>query len=167
MTNMDELVTWLREQIAERRRRALATRFLPDDPAPAWTYDPHAHRVVIREPHGQQIGVASRRAGITPTAVHYEDLILKADGEHMELNDPMSAVDECDAHEALLDAHPLVGDTGDDMHDPKCGVCVAPGGIGCGEYPEDWKTQPWPCPTIKALAVAYRHRPGYREEWKP
>lgn len=29
------------------------------------------------------------------------------------------------------------------------------------------RARSWPCRTAQALAVAYQHRPGYREEWRP
>lgn len=27
--------------------------------------------------------------------------------------------------------------------------------------------EPWPCPTVRLLAVRHADRPGYREEWRP
>ena len=144
MSANDELVPWLREQIAEKRRRAMATSFLPDDPPPAWTYDEYDHRVVIQE-DGHQVGVASHRAGTTPSGTPYEDLVLNADGQHIELNDPQAAVAECDAHTAILDLHFVRSDDRD--------LCN-----------ED--SDPYPCGTVRALGLAHQHRADYREEWR-
>jgi hypothetical protein len=54
---------------------------------------------------------------------------------------------QCEAHTAILDLH-------SDQHD-----CI--GSLDSLEWP------PRPCPTLRALASAYQHRPGYREEWRP
>ncbi|NUR80783.1 MAG: hypothetical protein HOQ21_10105 [Dermatophilaceae bacterium] len=144
VSNADELVQWMRQQIAEKRRRAMATAFLPDDPAPAWTYDEYEHRVVIQA-DDHQVGVASHRSGTTPTGAPYDDLVLNADGSHMELNDPQAAVAECDAHTTILDLHPERSD-----------------GSGlCNECRD-----PYPCGTIRALGLAYQHRPGYLDAWR-
>lgn len=146
MTTVDELVTWLREQIAEKRRRALATAFLPDGPPPAWTYNRYEFGVTWRDDDGHRIGVASHRSGAVTGLGRYQEALLIADGEHIELNDPRSAVAECDAHTAILDLH-LLDSGGTEL----CNDC----------------RDPYPCGTVRALGLAYQHRPGYREEWRP
>lgn len=145
MTDMDALVLWLREQIALKRRRAMATAFTPDGPAATWTYDREHNRVVIRE-QDHTVGVASRRAGVAPDGTGYFDVLLDIDGEHMELNDPRAAIAECDAHTAVLDLH-LLDSGGTEL----CNDC----------------RDPYPCSTVRALGLAHQHRPGYREDWRP
>lgn len=29
------------------------------------------------------------------------------------------------------------------------------------------RTHSWPCRTVKAVALAYQHNPGYQERWRP
>lgn len=145
MSVLDDLVPWLRQQIAEKRRRAMATAFLPDGPAPAWTYDRYRFGVTVQHSDGYQVGVASRRAGAAPGLGRYEEDLLDSDGQHMELNDPQAAIAECDAHTAILDLH-FVRSDGRDL---------------CNE-----DSDPYPCGTVRALGLAHQHRAGYREEWR-
>lgn len=98
---MDDLVTWLREQIAEDRAAVEVGR------------SPHAHGC-----------------------------------DHVECccDQGATVLAQCDAHEALLALHVI-----------NQGACDV-----CGEWDYDW-----PCKTLRILALAYQHRPGYREEWRP
>ncbi|GAA3878088.1 hypothetical protein GCM10022243_48470 [Saccharothrix violaceirubra] len=63
----------------------------------------------------------------------------------------------CDAHAAILAVHYV------DEKDP-ASECV-----GCltTRWREPWAPNINECPTLRALALAYQHRPGYREEWRP
>lgn len=47
----------------------------------------------------------------------------------------------------------------DDENYPSCPSCI-----------KDWtdyRYEPFPCPTVRALASAYRHAPGWEEAWGP
>lgn len=149
---MADLVEWLREQIAEKRRRAMATAFLPDDPAPSWSYDQDQHRVVVQA-DDHQVGVASHRAGTSPNGAAYTAELLSAHGRHMELNDPQAAVAECDAHDAILDLWQQGG-----------GAVVVNGSVHQGASRAGRGRL---LRVVKALGLAYQYRPGYREEWRP
>lgn len=159
MSNYD-LIVWLREQIAEKRRRAMRTAFIPDGPAATWSYERNLFRVVV---HGDDhtVGVASRRAGTTPDGRPYEDVLLDVDGEHMEMNDPRAAVAECEAHTAILDQHCT-------PHTVVDGFCVEEGGECTHAGESECAVCGIPdCATVRALGLAFQHRPGYRQEWRP
>jgi hypothetical protein len=73
---------------------------------------------------------------------------------------------QCGAHEAILKVHNVwsvvyPGDTVDADPDRHC--------VGCGfDAMEEYRTPDVnDCPTLRAVALAYQHRPGYREEWRP
>lgn len=65
---------------------------------------------------------------------------------------------DVDAKRRILDEHQNVND-GD------CGTCVN----GRWGYPTHGGSspQPWPCTTLRLLALPYADRPGYRDEWRP
>jgi len=57
---------------------------------------------------------------------------------------PQDVIADCDAKLAILEEHPESNE-----------------GAGCGGC-QHW---PWPCPTLRLLASAYRHRDGYAGHW--
>lgn len=61
-----------------------------------------------------------------------------------------------DAHEAILELHQPVSPHSTQL------ICET-----CGSGEPDEYSRPWPCATLKHLAAAYQHDPGYREEWRP
>lgn len=125
----DGLLTWLREQIADTRRIAEATRDQPSDSG-RW-------EVVA----GDTIKVVSAgRVFVRAYDVPEED------AEHIVLNDPYAVLAQCEAHTAILDLVNL--DFNDD------GQPVTLGGYGEAYWD-----------VVRLIAHAYRHRPGYREEW--
>lgn len=147
---MDELVAWLREQIAEKRRRAMRTQWTAGGPPAAWTYNREGFRLTSLDPAGNAQGVAHRRAGTGTDGEPYDDVLLDVDGEHMEFNDPQAAVAECDAHTSLIDFWSLAYSKPSDFSGP--------------QWDQVRANAKW---TVKKIASAYRHRPGYREEWRP
>jgi hypothetical protein len=75
---------------------------------------------------------------------------------HIAYNDPCSVLAVVEAHRALLELHaPEVGS----------GYCSAP----CMDW--GWTEAPayivWPCPTVRALASAFKHLPGWQSDWGP
>lgn len=106
MTDLDELVTWLREQIHWTRTTAT-------DAATEW----------VTGPDGDEMA-----GEVTSILV----------GAHIVLNDPRAVLAQCEAHTAML-AHALELDDKGDQDEHLVGL----------------------------LALAYQHRPGYREEWRP
>lgn len=68
------------------------------------------------------------------------------------------ALAEVEAKREQLDEHPNVND-GD------CGTCVN-GQWGYPNYGGS-SPQPWPCRTLRLLALPYADRSDHREEWRP
>ncbi len=95
----------------------------------------------------------------TPPAMGYDNKEIR---RHTALNAPPAALAQCAAHEAILDLHVPDDDQPLPKGEPWRFICTTCGGGGINEYPT-----PWPCDTLRALTLAYRHNPGYREEWRP
>ena len=77
--------------------------------------------------------------------------------EHIVLNDPRDVIARCDAELALLDEHPPATHRATwDREERICDRC---------RYDEGLDTFVYPCPTVLAVASAYRHRPGFKEDW--
>lgn len=113
MTDMDELVLWLREQIAE-------TRVLAE---------------LVRDTWAVESGYEKIRSAVKQVA------------------NRESVLAQCDAHEAILDrVVPLVTDLEDKVDSE----------WGSGDPYEGADEV-----LLKTLALAYQHRPGYCQEWRP
>lgn len=66
-----------------------------------------------------------------------------------------------EAHTAILDLHQPANDKPLSEGHAFAYYCKTCGSGEPNEYP-----MPWPCSTLHALALAYKHRPGYRVEWR-
>lgn len=140
----DELVVWLRPQIAVRKQLAEAC----GDPTTRGTW-------YYSEPHGETV----RSEDNDYVACGPWDGDVDEDfARHMVANDPRATLAECEAHTALLDRHHLVYD---EEHGLFCNGC----GYNAIERPRT-KGSLNHCPTVRAVALAYQHNPGYREEWR-
>lgn len=82
----------------------------------------------------------------------------------IEVGDPEGDLALVQAHRQILAIHSLElacthedVTSGDAPSRPVCGMC------------EDGRQSAldWPCPTVRALASAYRHHDGYLAEWGP
>ena len=80
--------------------------------------------------------------------------IAPADAEHIALHDPGIELADIAAKRAILAMHYETELESEPDHDPMGAGCAE-----CGHFD-------WPCDTIKHLAAALSHRPGYREEWR-
>lgn len=149
----NELWTWLCEQVAEDRRVAQA----------AMESQRHAD-----DPDGTDAWRASDSDGIYTTdygakvlfgPYEYTDPRLAA---HVVTWQPKNVLALCEAHERVLTRHrhPTPQDeSGSWMRPESC--------LGCG-----WSGDPDievtydldECPELRDMALAYQHRPGYREE---
>jgi hypothetical protein len=137
--DVDDLVTWLRAQIAETVRVASATMTAQSD----WGGWSARHS---RADFGFSDVVQTGRVYVVLSEVTPET------ADHIALNDPAAVLAQCEAHTAILDrcaelldlAGPYYGDVD---YRPACNLV------------EDT--------VLPGLALAYRHRPGYREEWRP
>ncbi|MCW2950823.1 MAG: hypothetical protein JWN41_1836 [Thermoleophilia bacterium] len=59
---------------------------------------------------------------------------------------------ECEAKRQIVDEHADYGSYG-----KTCQTCSE----------SDIDNKPWPCPTLRALALPYADHPDCRDEWKP
>jgi hypothetical protein len=76
--------------------------------------------------------------------------------DHIRRHDPQNAVADCEAKLAILDEYAVARAVADEEQDKPGGV----GGsvLGCVKALER---------AVRHLGYGYRHRPGYRKEWKP
>lgn len=159
MSTLDELVPWLREQIAGTRRIANAAC------GGNWMHSTwesvHPQRAM---PHVKQRGAASI------VAPELSDEVAR----HIALNDPRTVLAQCDAHEALVDAYGnaearraslveaftrdlrKIADLGPDEERRRYSEVSKAEGLASGYGM-----------AVLMVASAYRHRPGYRREWTP
>lgn len=76
--------------------------------------------------------------------------------------DPARVLVDVDAERRIIDEHYVA--TGYDGHSVDADVC--------GRCAEDDQAggragDPWPCTTLRLLALPHSGRPGYRQEWRP
>ena len=126
---INDLLTWLHEQITEDRAAALAARAEWGD------------EVDNRDSDWEEwkLSGALEDAGWYPKPRGLD--------RHWQLHSPRAVLAQCEAYEAILRLHSV----------RSCGrgVCNE-----CGD--------PHPCGTARALALTYKHRPGYlTQEWRP
>jgi hypothetical protein len=80
---------------------------------------------------------------------------------HIARWDPARVLAECEAKRRIVEMHRLGGSYTPGSEDASgfdyCGTC------GSGE-PYEYPT-PWPCPTLRLLALPYVDHPDYRQEW--
>ncbi|MGW1616350.1 DUF6221 family protein [Streptomyces sp. NPDC002285] len=148
---MDDLVTWLGEQLDEDERIARATHssFL------AWEYD-----VCVKE---------IRDLGNGNELVHG---VLPRYGEFIAEHDPARVLREIDAKRELLTLHAAVADHGRFSDHGECEKYGCDGDHrrppvcrSCRTYAGD--PEEAPCSTLRILAMPYADREGYRAEWAP
>jgi hypothetical protein len=142
VTALDELVPWLREQIAavrETARNAIVRKSSGDvwgveeDPPYRWGQDFKDTEVIGG---GKPIVQCNYEYGGPMIAAHI--------AEH----DPRTVLAQCEAHEKIVG---LVDLSFNDDGEP----------IFLGGYGEAY----WD--VVRIIALAYQHRPGYRKEWMP
>lgn len=79
------------------------------------------------------------------TCVDHPDVDRAADAAHIARHDPAAVLADVAAKRAILDLHDAV---------PEEEHCA-------------WDQERKPCQTVRLLASAYAHRPGYRDQWRP
>ncbi|GHH57886.1 DUF6221 family protein [Lentzea cavernae] len=146
---MDDLVEWLRQQIAETRTAATkAAQSVHEMHARptfnAVVHDPieWASRWKYRDADGS-VCAGTARSGlvaVAPWGGH-----LNHAGEHIALHDPVAVLAQCDAHEAILNECVRVRDV---------------------HFSDDFTADHLAEAVIRQLGLAYQHRPGFREEWR-
>jgi Family of unknown function (DUF6221) len=95
----------------------------------------------------------------------------------MEANDPRDTIARCEAELAILDEHYIL--TNDDRSPDYEEFSVVPWGakggagdqgcgcVACHYYAQGGVKGYGICRTVRLLGSAYKHQPGYREEWAP
>jgi hypothetical protein len=145
----DELVTWLRREIEGRRALALN----------AVTVEADVHAGAVTVPAGPPAASSAWReqsSGVLVTSEGREDdawygTWAMGDSRLTRLiaaNDPRDTIARCEAELAILDLHA----SNDYERYPECVHCAV---------------EAFPCRTVRYPGYGYRHRPGWREEWKP
>jgi hypothetical protein len=135
---VDDLVMWLRAQIAEGRAAALACAGAPwSDYVPGMV---HVDPAAIRE-NKQALGRFGYVAGTdnSPGGDVYR--------RHIVRHDPRAALALCDAHTAILDQWKGLAQAPPEMS-----------GIDAIRVEMEY--------VLRALTLAYQHRDGFREEWR-
>lgn len=145
---MDELVAWLRKQIAEDEQlaRDAVVRKAGGD---AWEIaEQRPYRWGQDEEDTEVIGGGKP---IITCNYEYGGYLLAA---HIVRHDPRAVLAQCEAHGALVDA--VAGD-----------IKAATGLVPADEFGERLVTEFRAVAVLRLLALTYQHRPGYREEWRP
>jgi hypothetical protein len=158
---VDDLVEWLRLQLDEDERGALAAveqHWRPDGA--------NSCQVYVARDDGSNRTIAWCRNG-------YEDDF--ANSLHIARWDPARVLREVDAKRKILDEHHRIEQrglwhkgTGYETEFIRA-MCVLIGddedqGGSRWRYREHAE---WPCQTVLFLAAIYSDRPGYREDWRP
>ena len=165
---MDELLLWLRATIVGDKAKAEAATAGPW----RWTGDypegtcPHGYEWTDHGPDLQSgDDYVITTSGYDASGLNIKDV----DAEHIAQHDPRDTVARCDAELAILDEHAPVhawrpfsarpgrGD-GEHVGCKKCVTWIE------GRIPE---REAYPCRTVRLLAQGYRHRPGWKQEWRP
>lgn len=102
--------------------------------------------------HGRDDGLWDDE-GTSGMKVDHQLCMLGEVADHVALHDPAAVLAVVEAHRWLLELHRPLHEQ--DWHgNAVLGECIADG-------------DPWPCDTVRALASAYRHAPGWEEAWGP
>jgi hypothetical protein len=135
-----DLVGWLAAVVAEVRRVAEA--------APPGPWRASGDYSVENDQPASPYDHSSRKLEVISEGDYGGGAVDAETVAHIVLNDPRAALAQCEAHTAILG---LVDLSFTDAGEP----------ITLGGYGEAY----WD--VVRLVAAAYRHWPGYREEWKP
>lgn len=133
-----ELVTWLRERIAELREAA-------EDAAGEFGSDGV-------EWEAYELSGKLGDAGWDAVGLD----------RHWQLHSPRAAQARCDAYDRVLARH-RYPNTDDEIW-MASGSCAGCGVSGDTDLPVTDELSE--CPELRDMAIAFRHRPGFREEWR-
>jgi hypothetical protein len=140
---MDELVRWLGEQLDEDERIARAAT---DGPWVAEVSGETGNCVIPAD-------AQSTREYVARTQLY----AAAFDAEHIARHDPARVLREIDAKRRLVELH----------HAEQVEAINADGDERSGYWCFECDGEPFPCRTLRLLALPYADRPGYREEWAP
>lgn len=143
---MDDQAKWLRRRIEERLY--LARNAIELGNSATWTEMSSGVLMTVAPDAPQDQG--GTWGGVHPLG---DSSLTRL----MEANDPADTIARCEAELAILDLH------GGEWLDQD----LADGDYRVRQVCTRCDDGYWPCRTVRLLASGYRHRPGYREEWKP
>ncbi|MFD8710392.1 DUF6221 family protein [Streptomyces anulatus] len=150
---MDDLVQFLRDRLDEDERAArlalgtnVMARVRRGQPAPRWVPSPEED------------------AGIWDTdGIPRVKFVWARERDHIVRHDPVRVLREVEAKRRLLGEH---------QHDGSgaCALCALPEDFDDdaeGNRTFSRSAQPWPCTTVKLLALPYADHPDHRDAWRP
>jgi hypothetical protein len=159
---VDDVVPWLREQIAEDRRLAEEAC---DGP---WRVDDAGYAEAIYSADGTCVIGGGRWGGEAPVFDSTEDAL------HIVRHDPAAVLAQCDAHEALLERYGnaaarramlteaftrdlrKIAELEPAEERRRCSEVNTANGLVSGYGM-----------AVLLAALAFQHRPGYLKEWRP
>lgn len=145
MSDVDEMVVWLRSTLDDVERVAKAAA---KDGAATWLHEERGGlSAIVRDGNGDVV-------------VYDEGSPTDNQAAHIALHDPAAVLRRVEADRRILDLHER-DYTGYAREPGGCGVCLK------WEYYTGAEMESWPCPTVRVLASGWSHMPGYRPEWAP
>jgi len=142
MDGMDDLVQFLRARLDEDEQAAAAAS---DGPWTPWR-KARLHGLGQLE-HAVMLpgdGIGSRATIVTASWL---------DAEHIARHNPARVLAEVDAKRRILDLHEAA-----EFEYADADVCLSCDSGG---------PLPYPCPTVRLLALPYADHPDYHDEWRP
>jgi len=168
---MSELVEWLTAILDEHERVARAA----DEKALSPWRNSNGlvkHSGPPEGGHGRDNGLWDDE-GTSGMKVDHQLCMLGEIAEHVALHDPAAVLALIQAQRQILAAHAPTRYTNADLGIKDAPVCLTCHAVM--DSPEDWPDEAdwsyplvqrsFPCPTVRALASAYRHAPGWDEAW--
>jgi hypothetical protein len=139
---MDELVRWLEVQLNWDAAVARCACHLDEG---QWRQDdPQRYQGRIVDDRGEMV-------------VKDEGMLSEQRARHIAEHDPARVLREIDAKRQLVELH----------HPELIEVTNADRDERSGYWCFECDSEPFPCRTLRLLALPYAGRPGYREAWRP
>jgi Family of unknown function (DUF6221) len=158
---VDDFTAWLRQQIEARLTRARALAAATGDTWAATRNDDFDYTVHAKA----DIGVVAAEPVLDTWR---EDVAAWA-----EANDPRDTIARCEAELGTLNTHYILHreDRSEDYEEFSVvhigGANQDYGCVTCHYYGQGGVKGYGYCRTVRLLGSAYKHQPGYREEWAP
>lgn len=156
-----DLVQFLRARLDEdeAEARAAAEKAGSGD----WRYQPDDNYVSWIE-HDERASPTNRETWwplVTEAASYVGDTIDREVADHIARHDPARVLREVEAKRQLIEEHPsALGWDGSQADATVCRTCAensTDGGLN---------GDPYPCRTLRLLALPYTDHPDYRDDWR-
>lgn len=156
------LTEFLMARIAEDEklaRNAIQARYVEYETSPEWVYDGNPSGAFAARRKGSEDLAASVLIG---QASSWDDS-AQGGGRFARHWDPARVLAECEAKRCIVELHFTANGTSPDGP-PCCNRCTEwddyPYRVVAGD-------DPWPCVTLKLLALPYASHPDYDPLWRP